>query len=133
MNVHDEILLLVQEDRLLILNNAPAEYQVIAKAIAAFAANNRVRERSLNLAPLTAITFPAIVMVGSSPIFYKIAVTAELSNAVECGTYPKNKTWVFQYIPDTPVTVYEMENWKMRPLANRVEILACLEAFKQFL
>jgi hypothetical protein len=105
------------------------EPQVIAEAIAAFAANNKVRVTSLNLAPLAAATFPAITMVGTSPIFYKITVTAQLSTAVQQGTYPEHETRVLRYIPVFP----RRQSLGMRPLENRVEVLACSEAFKQFL
>ena len=129
MNVNDEILLLMHENKLSNFKNP--EPQVIAEAIAAFNTNNSIRKSSMNPAPFAAITFPAIIMAGTDPIFYKITVTAELSYAVHWGTYPINKTRVLRYIPDLPVR--EMENQNMRTLKNRVEILACLEAFKQFL
>jgi hypothetical protein len=124
----DEVLLLVQEDKRLLSLKDP-EPQVIAGAIAAFSVNNKVRVTSLNLAPLVTTTFPAITMVGTNPIFYKITVTAQLSTAVQQGTYPVNETRVLRYIPILP----RRQSLGMRPLENRVEILACLEAFKQFL
>jgi hypothetical protein len=124
----NEVLLLVQEDKRLLSVKDP-EPQVIAEAIAAYAVNNKVRVGSLNLAPLTAVTLPAITMIGTNPIFYKITVTAELSTAVQQGTYPVTETRVLRYIPVLP----RRQSLGMRPLENRVEILACLEAFKQFL
>ncbi|KAM6493592.1 hypothetical protein JOM56_011726 [Amanita muscaria] len=124
----NEILLLVQEDKRLLSLKDP-EPQVIAEAIAAFAVNNKVRVESLSLPPLAAATFPAITMVGTNPIFYKITVTAELSTAVRQGTYPATETSALKYIPALP----KRQSLGMRPLENRVEILACLEAFKQFL
>lgn len=48
----NQILLLLQEDKRLTSMNDP-EPQVIAKAIAAFALNNRKQERELNLPPVT--------------------------------------------------------------------------------
>lgn len=124
----NEILLLVQEDKRLTSLKDP-EAQVIAEAIAAFAVNNKVRVTSLNLAPLAVATIPAITMVGTNPIFYKITVTAELSKAVQQGRYPETETRVLRYIPGLP----RRQSLGMRPLENRVEILSCLEAFKQFL
>ncbi|KIJ16035.1 hypothetical protein PAXINDRAFT_11074 [Paxillus involutus ATCC 200175] len=124
----NEILLLVQADEGLSSLKDP-EPQVITEAIAAFAVNNKVRVESQNLPPLAAATFPAITMVGTNPIFYKIIVTAELSTAVRQGTYPANETCVLRYIPDLP----RRQNLGMRPLEDRVENLACLEAFNQFL
>ena len=124
----NEILLLVQEDKRLLSLKDP-EPQVIAEAIAAFAVNNKVQVESQHLLPLATATFPAIIMVGTYPIFYKIIVTAELSTAVLQGMYPANETRVFKYNPVLP----RRQSLGMRPLENRVEILACLEAFKQFL
>ena len=68
-------------------------------------------------------------MVGTNPVFYKIPVTAELSEAVRRGTYPATETRVLKYVPVLP----RRRSLGMRPLENRVELLACLEAFKQFL
>ena len=81
----NEVLLLVQEDKRLLSLKDP-EPQVIAEAIAAYAVNNKVRIAFLNLAPLTTVTPPAITMIGTNPIFYKITITAELSTAVQPGT-----------------------------------------------
>ena len=122
----DKILLLVHVDERL-SNLKDPEPQVIAEAIAAFAANNKVRVTSLGLAPLTSTMFPAITMIGTNPIFYKIFVTAQLSTAVQHGTYPENETKVYRYIPVLP----KRQSLGMRPLENRVEILTCLEAFKK--
>lgn len=127
MNDH-EILLVVQvEDRRLSFKDP--EPQVIAEAIAAFALNNKVRADSQRLPPLAAATIPAIIMVGTKPVFYKIRVTAELSTAVASGVYPDHRTLVSRYVPDLP----RRHSLGMRPLQNRAEILACFEAFKQFL
>jgi hypothetical protein len=123
-----EILLLLQEDKRASSLKDP-EPQVIAEAIAAFAVNNKTRQTSLNLPILNEITFPAITMTGTSPIFYKITITATLSAAVQQGTYPPMETRVLRYVPVLP----RRYSLGMRPLANRVEILSCLEAFKQFL
>ena len=123
-----EVLLLVQEDKRVFSLKDP-EPQVVAEAIAAYTLNNNVRVTSLNLPPLASTTIPAITMVGTNPIFYKITVTAELSTSVQQGTYPATETRVLRYIPVLP----RRYSLGMRPLENRVEILACLEAFKRFL
>ena len=47
--------------------------QLIAEVIAPFVENDRLR-----VPPLHKRTFPAITMVGSCPIFYKIPVTQTL-------------------------------------------------------
>jgi hypothetical protein len=124
----NEILLLLQEDKKLTSMKDP-EPQVIASAIAAFALNNRKRERELNLPARGTITFPAFTMIGTSPIFYKVTITATLSRAVQNGTYPGVETRVLRYIPTLP----HRNGDGMRPLPNRLEILRCLEAFKRFL
>ena len=124
----NDILLLLQEDKRLTSMKDP-EPQLIAEAIAAFTANNQKQECDLHLPLHNSIMFPCLTMVGTSPIFYKIAVTAALSKAVQTGTYPKIETRVIHYIPCLPC-----RNSKgMCPLPNRIEILRCLEAFKRFL
>ncbi|KAH9047116.1 hypothetical protein EDB84DRAFT_1462794 [Lactarius hengduanensis] len=124
----NEILLLLQEDKILTSMKDP-EPQVIAEAIAAFALNNRKRERDLNLPPCNTIMFPCITMAGTTPVFYKTTITAALSKAVQTGTYPETETRVLRYIPALP----HRNSEGMRPLPNRLEILRCLEAFKKFL
>ncbi|KAI0269476.1 hypothetical protein BGY98DRAFT_1014873 [Russula aff. rugulosa BPL654] len=124
----NEIQLLLQDDKRLTSMNDP-EPQVIAEAIAAFALNNRKRERDLHLPLRNSIMFPCITLVETSPIFYKITVTAALSQAVQTGTFPEIETHVLRYIPALPRGNSE----GMRPLPNRLEILRCLEAFKNFL
>ncbi|KAG1792544.1 uncharacterized protein BJ212DRAFT_1293160 [Suillus subaureus] len=103
------------------------EPQVIAAAIAAFA-NNEIRTMSRR-PRLPTITFPAITMHGTYPVFYKIKVTTQLYDAVASGMYPPTAAHVLRYIPDLPLPYNE----GMHFLQNRIEILTCLEAFKQFL
>jgi hypothetical protein len=122
------LLLLLQEDKSLTSMKDP-EPQVMAGAIAAFALNNRKRERDLHLPLCNSIMFPCLTMVGTSPIFYKITVTAALSKAVQTGSFPEIETRVLRYIPALP----RRNSEGMRPLPNRLEILRCLEAFKKFL
>jgi len=71
--------------------------------------------------------FPCLTLVGTSPIFYKITVTAALSQAVQTGTFPGIETRVLCYIPVLP----HRNSEGMRPLPNRLEISRCLEAFKK--
>ncbi|KAG2043055.1 hypothetical protein BDR03DRAFT_942756 [Suillus americanus] len=124
---------IIREDRTTIMlvqdkKSTDPEPQVIAAAIAAFANDNEIR--SMSRRPrLPTITFPVITMHGTYPIFYKITVTAQLCDAVSWGIYPPTTTHVFRYIPDLPLPYHE----GMHFLPNRTEILACLEAFKQFL
>ena len=128
----DGILLLLQENKRLgnkrLGSDKKPENQIIAEAIAAFAVNND-NYKLKRKRPLTATTFPAITMVGTNPIFYKIPITAQLSTAVQTGRYPEKQTKVLWYTPDLP----KEKDLGMRPLENRIEILACLEAFKRFL
>ncbi|KIM42619.1 hypothetical protein M413DRAFT_408518 [Hebeloma cylindrosporum] len=121
------ISLLVQEGKGLPSTKDP-EPQLIAGAIAAFAANNNKRERN-SLTPLDTIMFPGLTMCGTTPVFYKITVTSALSEAVQQGTYPNVETRVFRYVPDLP----DPNSEGMRPLSNRVEILRYLLAFKKFM
>lgn len=117
----DEILLLVLHRKQVLDDTEP---QIIAAAIAAYAMNNKFRRG----APLPAITFPAITLAVTDFTFYKITVTAELSTAVQQGVYPATQTQVLKYIPLLPKPFIS----GMYPLENRVELLSCLEAFKQF-
>ncbi|KAH9990283.1 hypothetical protein BJV77DRAFT_933938, partial [Russula vinacea] len=72
------------------------EPQLVTQAIAAYAANNKVRTASLNFPPLADATLPAILMKGTVPVLYKIPVTAELYAAVQQGTYPALETRVLR-------------------------------------
>ncbi len=128
MDDNNEIQLLLQVDKRSTGMKDP-EPQVIAEAIATFALNNRNRECDLHLPPRNSIMFPCLTLVGTSPIFYKITVTAALSKAVQTGTFPEIQTRVLRYIPVLP----RRNSEGMRPLPNRLEILRCLKAFKKFL
>lgn len=124
----NEVLMLVRVNK---ESGDVAEPEVIAGAIAAYAANNkfRVASQDINLPPLDAMTIPAIAMnAATNPVFYKIPVTAELSEAVARGTYPTTKTRVLRYTPQLPVPPM----YGVRVHENIPELLACLEAFKQF-
>ena len=77
--------------------SANAEARVVAEAIAAFQFNN-MKRREHNLNPLDAMTIPCIKMSGTRPTFYLVPITAELSNAVMSGEYPKNTTQVLRCV-----------------------------------
>ena len=134
MDDNYQILLILHDE--LIPSFKDPEPQIVAKAIAAYQANNKVRATSLNLPtlPTTSITFPVISMIGTKLIFYKITITNQLYSAVLHGqtsglSGPEElPTRLLRYIPVLP----RRDDPGMRPLENRVEILACLEAFKQF-
>ena len=128
MDEDDQVLLILQDTLLPGLKDP--EPQIVAKAIAAYQSNNEVRETSLNLPPLPTITFPAISMIGTKFIFYKITVREHLSSAVLRGWNRSADASVVRYIPVLPTRRHGVG---MRPLENRAEILACLAAFKQFM
>ncbi len=120
------ILLGVEEDKTnirLLVNPLPAEAQLVAEAIAAFQANNLILQD-----PLEEATIPAILLVRSYPIFYKIRVTAALDQAVRQGQYPVERTTVFRHTPEVP----QDRASGMLPLENRRILVQCYEAFKQF-
>ena len=101
----------------LALNPMYTESQIIAAAIATYVANNKLRRGTLyTRRPLPAINFPATTIVNNSFTFYKFTVTAELSTAVQQGT--------FKYVPHLP----RRHMPGMYPLENKVEFLACFEA-----
>ncbi|KAH9180561.1 hypothetical protein EDB89DRAFT_2110649 [Lactarius sanguifluus] len=126
----NEILLVVQEDKRHMDNSDP-EPQLIAGAIAAFAANNQTRRQTLNLTPLDSKMMAGITTKGTAPIFYKIKVTAALVTSIGGGAYPQEATTVYAHIPNIP-RPNRRWNEGMKPLDNRQVILSCYEAFKQF-
>ena len=127
MDKDDMVLLILLHDDKQVPRLKDPESQVIALAIAAFTANNKVRETSLNLPPLPATSISAITMIGTNPIFYVIVVTSELRTAVQEGSRGGARTHVFRHVPVLP----KRHGLGMRALENRVEILACLDAFRQ--
>jgi hypothetical protein len=126
----NKILLLIQEDKRHMDHSDP-EPQLIAEAIAAFAANNQTRQQTLNQLPLDSKIMAGITMKGTTPIFYKIKVTAALVTSVGGGVYPQVASTVYAHVPNIP---RPNRRWSegMKPLDNRQIILSCCEAFKQF-
>jgi hypothetical protein len=122
-------LLLVQEDRRH-LETVEPEAQLIAQAIAAVQSNNRTRDL-LGMGPLNVKVMAGITMTGTSPAFFKIPVTLELIEAVRRGEFPATPTVVAMHRPDVPRPARRISEG-MRPLDNRRPILACFEAFRQF-
>ncbi|KAH9050758.1 hypothetical protein EDB84DRAFT_1259073 [Lactarius hengduanensis] len=127
----NEILLLVQEDKRRFMDNSDPEPQLIAVAIAAFAANNQTRRQTLNLTPFDSKMMAGITVRGTAPIFYKIKVTAALVTSIGGGAYPQEATTVYAHIPNI-LRPNRRWNEGMKPLDNRQVILSCYEAFKQF-
>ena len=71
-------------------------------------------------------------MTGTSPSFFKIPVTQDLSRSVERGQFPPTPTVVTGHVPDLPRPNRRFSEG-MKPLDNRRSILQCYEAFKRFI
>ena len=120
------VLLLVQEDK---AGNQPAGYgeaQLIAEAVAARQCN--VRNGILDKE--TTEIMPAILMIGTYPVFYKIPVSAELSLSIASLDVPKVETVVTKLSPEVPRPESKYTEG-MQPLDNRTIILRYLEAFRR--
>ncbi|KAH9172547.1 hypothetical protein EDB89DRAFT_2166483, partial [Lactarius sanguifluus] len=122
-----EIFLVVQVDKKF-LEGVDPEPQLIAQAIAAFQYNNRLLLR-IGKEPIRAKAIPGIVMLGTTPTFYKITVTQDLVDAVEASQYPQNTTTVHRL--ELPID-YPNGLDGMKDLDDRAVLLGCFEAFKQF-
>lgn len=72
---------------------------------------------------------PGIIIVGTSPMFFKIPVTKTLLMHIQQGTYPSEETWVTYCHPPIP-RPDPLRSEGMKPLDNRRKILKCVEAFK---
>ncbi|KAJ7261718.1 hypothetical protein B0H12DRAFT_1013263, partial [Mycena haematopus] len=105
--------------------------QLIAEAVAAFYSNNMTREQVLAVPPLPSKVVPGITIKGTSPIFFKIPATQELVAAVMGGVYPSTDMIVHAHLPVIPSPVRRLDEG-MKPLDNRLVIMSCFEAFKQF-
>jgi hypothetical protein len=127
----NDFLLLVQEDKRHLENSDDPEPQLIAEAIAAFCANNKIRQQTLAQPPLPSKVMAGITMKGTAPTFYKINVTTELITSVGGGGYPDIPTIIYAHVPSIP---RPNRRWRegMKPLDNRRIILSCYEAFKKF-
>lgn len=110
------------------LSEGEPEPQLMAEALAAFRENNQARARD-GQPPIVAHTFPAIIMIGTAAVFYKIPITQELAQAVGAGTYPEHATIVQKFQP--PVDdVDEYLTVGMANLGNRRSVFECYEALK---
>ncbi|KAI9229344.1 MAG: hypothetical protein DHS80DRAFT_14113 [Piptocephalis tieghemiana] len=124
----NDVLLLIQEDKSR-FSTSNAIPQLVAEAIAAFQHNNFKRVYNDQLDPLNTFTFPCIIMVGSSPVFFKIPVSASLSKAVQHGTYPSEPTIIERF---DPLFGLRRRSSGMEPIDNRTRVLKCFKAFKHF-
>src|ERR1700761_6011924 len=91
LDEHNEILLIVLEDKRHYPSSPPGdpEAQAIAASIAVFQYTAELHRTTLGLPPLIEKTVPCIIMRGSSPIFYRVPISAELSRCVEMGEHPR--------------------------------------------
>ncbi|KAF9059108.1 hypothetical protein BDP27DRAFT_1342072 [Rhodocollybia butyracea] len=71
-------------------------------------------------------------MAGTFPTFFKIHVTQELNSGVMTGTLPDAPTVVIGHVPVIPRPNRKLSEG-MKCLDNRLAILQCYEAFKQFI
>ncbi|KAF9471085.1 hypothetical protein BDN70DRAFT_605389 [Pholiota conissans] len=136
MQVDELLVLLLQEDKRnreweAERDGDDAEACLIASAIGAFQKYNRKREK-LGYALLEHRLFPGIVILGSSPVFYKIDVTRELAEAVKRGVCPSTTTVVERHVPAVPRPEKRDEEG-MKPLDNRRIMLGCYQAMKKFI
>ncbi|KAF8425080.1 hypothetical protein L210DRAFT_3567605 [Boletus edulis BED1] len=90
-----------------------AQAQLVAQALAAFSNNNEQRVEAGRI-PLDTQIILGIMIVGTTPIFYRIPVTRDLIEHIAQGTYPP---------PMPPIE-------GMKPLDSRYQILSCYEASK---
>jgi len=119
------ILLVIQEDKSIFSHKDP-EAQVIAEAIAAFQYNNLNRDRA-GFDTVESMIIPAITMIGTRPIFYKIPVTQALSDAVARAQYPAFQTTVFKC---TVIPRSRHQSEGMEAPEFRQDILKHYNAFK---
>jgi hypothetical protein len=84
------------EDKAL-FHKANAEAHVVAAAIAAFQFNNTKRA-ARGQPVLGVMTIPCITMFGTTPTFYLVPVTRELSDAVMTAQYPTSQTRVLKCV-----------------------------------
>jgi len=126
------IMLLVEEDKRHMRPHSDPEAQLVAKALAAFQVSNKERSMDLGQDSVAGRVIPGILFTGSSPIFYKIPVTAELASAVARGVYPSTPTVVYAHIPPAPPVVCRLSEG-LEALDCRTQILRCFEAFKQYI
>lgn len=123
---HSGVLLLVQEDK---AEGRPVIYgeaQLVAEAIAARQHNvirGMIKQSSTEV-------IPAILMIGTYPVFYRIPISAELDLSIGSLSYPELETMVTKCSPKVP-RHDERYSEGMRPLDNRDIILRYFEAFRR--
>ena len=74
------------------------EPRLIAQAIAAHQHDN-LRLQMIGKPTVQVRMIPGIIMLGSTPRFYKIPITQDFVRAVETGQYPEQPTTVHMLVP----------------------------------
>ena len=108
------------------------EAQIVAAALAAFQLNNNQRQRGQLVDQLDMEHYPAIIMVGALPVFYKVKITVDLNLGVQLGKTPNFETIVERY---TPVCLREKASiggLDMLSEEDKEKILQCYKAFRRF-
>ncbi|CAL1697389.1 unnamed protein product [Somion occarium] len=124
----NNVMLVFREDKR--YRDVPSDIQLIAEGIAALATRN-LRRRPFGLPLIANKIIPGILMRGSFPIFYKIAATSTLTEAIKRGDYPGKEAVVYVHIPVMPRPEKRADEG-MIPLDNRKIILSYFEAFRKF-
>jgi hypothetical protein len=89
------------------------------------------RRQELHLPPVELEIIHGITMIGTYPVFYQIPVSIDFITAVWNCERPEQETVVNSYAPDFPVHLHEGNLQGMKPIANRIILLSCYEAFRQ--
>lgn len=120
----------IVETDVCVQNNDNPEPQLVAKAIATFQYNNKIRRRHLRKEELTSYIFPCITMVGSYARFYKIPITQELNLSVIDGYKPILKTEIQCFDPLEKDLINVLG---MTQLQNRKKILQCFKLMREIM
>ncbi|KAF9483571.1 hypothetical protein BDN70DRAFT_291086 [Pholiota conissans] len=104
--------------------------RLFAEAVAAFQYNNAQR-RMVGFSELDKQVIIGIIMVLTSPSFFKIPITQELVRGIESGQPTSTPTTVIGFVPEVPHSNRKKDG--MRPLDNRRIIFQCFEALKKLI
>jgi hypothetical protein len=121
-----EILLILNKNRDVHEGINP-ESQIIAKAIAVFHENNRIRNEK-GARAISSMDIPCITMAKGFPRFYVVPVSEDLNKCVQRSQYPTRNTPVLAYIPQ--IQEKSIRGW-MDP-ENRKTILGHYEKLKKY-
>ena len=127
-------ILVVQEDKSYLYglqsSSAIVIPQLVAEMIAAFQTNLRRLQDLGRIDEINEQQMLGIVMIGSSPTFYRMNVTPQLSDCIKFGHRPEFETVIWQYvIPNRPSTSVNAILYK----ASALHIAECYEALKHLI